>query len=131
MDARILHVLDETTPPDGMEILAQVLASGHTQRIVALGHRSTGEIAIAGGVDPKNHPIQFLHSMGWADPTGWRSLRKVIDEFKPTHVHAWGIPSAFATVMTRFAGERLVTLVDLPRAWHLQLMTFIHKGGLM
>ena len=68
MSARVLHVLDATTPPDAMELLAQFIAVPHEQRIVALGHHSTGDLAHAAGISPQTHPITFLHSMGWADP---------------------------------------------------------------
>ena len=132
MSARILHVLDATTPPDAVEMLAQILASTpHEHRLAALGHRSTADLAAMAGIDGTKYPLTFLHSMGWADPSGWRALRQVVKKFSPTHIHAWGVPAGVAGVMTRFPGRRLMTLVDLPRAWHLQLLTFIHKGGLM
>ena len=66
----------------------------------------------------------------WVADTGHGSLRRVIREFQPTHVHAWGIPAAIGVTMSRFKGQRLVTLVDMPRAGYLQLLQFIHKGGL-
>jgi len=126
MAARVLHVLDATTPSDAMDILALVLPR-HEHRLAALGHRSSQQLAANAGI---HEPFTFLHSMGWADPTGWRGLRRVIREFQPTHVHAWGIPAAIGVTMSRFKGQRLVTLVDMPRAGYLQLLQFIHKGGL-
>jgi hypothetical protein len=126
MATRVLHVLDATTPSDAMDSLALVLPR-HEHRLTALGHRSTQHLALCAGI---HDPITFLHSMGWADPTGWRGLRRIIREFAPTHVHAWGIPAAIGVTMSRFKGQRLVTLVDMPRAGYLQLLQFIHKGGL-
>jgi hypothetical protein len=126
MSSRVLHVLDPTTPPDAVEILAQVLPLSE-HRLVSLGHRSTVQLLRYAGI---TEPVTSLHSMGWADPTGWRGLGKVVREYGATHVHAWGMPAAFATTMMRFKGKRVVTLVDLPKSWHMQLLTFIHKGGL-
>ena len=126
MPARVLHVLDATTPSDAMDILAPILPR-HEHRLAALGHRSTELLARAAGI---HEPIAFFHSMGWADPTGWRGMRRIIREFQPTHVHAWGIPAAIAVTMSRFKVQRLVTLVDMPRAGYLQMLQFIHKGGL-
>lgn len=126
MPARILHVLDPTTPSDAMDVLAPLLPR-HDHKLVALGHHSTGELAHAAGIA---EPLAFLHSMGWADPSGWRSLRRIIREYQPTHVHAWGIPAAIGVTMSRFKGQRLVTLVDMPTPRYLQLLQFIHKGGL-
>ena len=127
MPPRILHVLDATTPTDAMEILA--LLSGHYEhRIVSLGHRSSQDLARYAGI---GQPITFLHSMGWADLTAWRSLSRVIRQFQPTHVHAWGVPAGMAATMSRFPGNRLMTLADLPSPHHLQLLPCIHKGGLI
>jgi hypothetical protein len=126
MAARILHVLDATTPGDALDVLALLLPR-QEHRLVALGHRSTGALAARAGIE---EPITYLHSVGWADPTGWRGLRRVIREYQPTHVHAWGIPAALVTTLTRFKGRRLVTLVDMPRIGYLRLMQFIQKGGL-
>ncbi|HEY4329726.1 MAG TPA: glycosyltransferase family 4 protein [Phycisphaerae bacterium] len=126
MATRILHVLDATTPADAVDVLSLILPR-HEHRLAALGHRSTRDLAASAGI---HEPITFLHSMGWPDPTGWRGVHRLIKEYKPTHVHAWGIPAAIAVTMSRFKGQRLVTLVDLPKARHLQLLSFIHKGGL-
>jgi hypothetical protein len=126
MASRILHVLDPTTPPDALDILAPVLPR-HVHRLVALGHRSTQRLATGAGI---REPITFLHSVGWADPTGWRALRRVIQDFQPTHIHAWGFPAALTTTMSRFKGRRLVTLVDMPPTGYLRLLQFVQKGGL-
>ncbi len=126
MAARVLHVLDATTPSDAMDILAPLLPR-HEHRLVGLGHRSTQQLARGAGID---EPITFVHAMGWADPTGWRGLRRVIREYAPTHVHAWGIPAAIGVSMSRFKGRRLVSLVDMPHGGYLRLLQFIHKGGL-
>ncbi|HVT82949.1 MAG TPA: glycosyltransferase family 4 protein [Phycisphaerae bacterium] len=126
MSSRVVHVLDATTPPDAVEILAQVLPLAEHQ-LVTLGHRSTLQLMRHAGIQAE---VTCLHSMGWADPTGWRGLRRLLEEHQPTHVHAWGIPAAMAATMARFKGKRIVTLADLPRSRHLQLLNFIHKGGL-
>jgi hypothetical protein len=123
----MLHVLDHTTPADSVEILARLLGR-EEYRLVALGHRSTQELVRAAGV---REPITFVHSMGWADPTGWRGTGRVIRDYQPTHVHAWGVPAGMAVAMSRFGGARLMTLVDLPGPRHLQLLPCIHKGGLI
>jgi hypothetical protein len=128
MSPRILHLLDPTTPADALDILALLYGKiDKVQRLAALGDRTTADLAQLAGIDGSQ--IKFLHSMGWADPTGWRSLRRLIREFSPTHVHAWGIPAAVAASMVRFKGQRLVTLCDLPRPTHLRLLPMIHKGG--
>jgi glycosyltransferase involved in cell wall biosynthesis len=126
MASRVLHVLDASTPTDAMDVLAQVLPR-HEHRLAALGHRSTQRLAVAAGI---RETITFLHALGWADPMAWRGLRRVIREFQPTHIHAWGIPAALTVTMSRFKGRRLVTLADMPGAGHLRLLQFIHKGGL-
>jgi hypothetical protein len=126
MAVRILHVLDETTPPDAVEVLARIVGR-HDHRLAAVGHRSTEQLARAAGIGEK---IDFVHSMGWADPTGWRGVRRLVREYEPTHVHAWGIPAAIAVTMSRYKGRRLVSLADMPRPAFLRMMQFIHKGGL-
>ena len=109
-----------------MDILAPILPR-HEHRLAALGHRSTGQLAAAAGI---HEPIAYFHSMGWADPTGWRGMWRMIRAYAPTHVHAWGIPAAIAVTMSRFKGQRLVTLADMPRVGYLRMLQFIHKGGL-
>ena len=126
MAARVLHVLDATTPTDALDVLALVLPR-HEHRLAALGHRSTRRLAEGAGI---RESITFVHALGWADPMGWRGLRRVIREFQPTHVHAWGISAALTVTMSRFKGRRLVTLADMPPAGCLRLLQFIHKGGL-
>ena len=128
MPLRILHLLDATTPPDAMQVLAQLLRHGEgDHRLAALSHHSTAALARDAGII---QPIQFLHSMGWADPTGWRAVRRLVKTHAPTHLHAWGIPSAIAATMARFSGQRVVTLADLPSPMHLRLLPMIHKGTL-
>src|SRR4051794_26671320 len=124
---KILHVLDATTPADAIDMLALV-ARLQEHRIVALGHRSTGELARRAGI---SETITFLHSMGWADPSGWRGLAREIKKYQPTHVHAWGVPAGMAAAMSRYRGKRVMTLVDLPTSRHLQLLPCIQKGGLI
>jgi hypothetical protein len=120
-------VLDATTPADALDILARLVGT-HQRRIVVLGHRSTGEVVRRAGIDG---PITFVHSMGWADPSGWRSLARVIREYQPTHVHAWGVPAGMAAAMSRYRGKRVMTLADLPGSRHLQLLPCVHKGGII
>ncbi len=128
MSARILHLLDASTPPEAVEILALLLRQTRDDcHLAALGHHSTGALVAAAGIQK---PVSFFHSMGWADPTGWRSLRRLWKALNPTHIHAWGIPAAIAVTMSRFAGERLVTLVDMPKKMHLLFLPMIHKGGI-
>jgi hypothetical protein len=50
--------------------------------------------------------------MGWADPNGWRGLRRVVREVGPTHVHAWGTAAAVAAAMTRAAAQQVVTVAE-------------------
>jgi glycosyltransferase involved in cell wall biosynthesis len=126
MAGRVLHVLDATTPGDALDVLALVLAR-QEHRLAGLGHRSTERLAARAGI---RDPITFVQAVGWADPTGWRALQRLIRDFQPTHVHAWGIPAALAVTLARFKGKRLVTLADMPRTGHLRLLQFIHKGGL-
>lgn len=130
MSSQILHVLDTSTSSDAVEILAQIcLSDGPGEHhLVALGHRATEDLARFAGI---SLPITFLHSMGWADPTTWRGLARVIRRLQPTHVHAWGFPAGMAVTMSRFRGKRLMTLVDLPSPQNLRLLPFIHKGGLI
>src|ERR1051326_7759711 len=80
MPPRVVHLLDPTPPADALEIISLLLGKmGHTQRLAALGHRSTADLAALAGIDPSQ--ITFLHSMGWADPTGWRSLRRLVRDY--------------------------------------------------
>ncbi len=132
MPAPIFHVLDATTPTDLFPILRDLLiGKEEPQKILSLGHRSTASLAAAAGIDPSQ--IHFLHSMGWADPTGWRSLKRQIHRQKPAAVHAWGIPAAIAATQALShngtqSPSRAVYLADLPPKSHMRLLPMIHKG---
>jgi len=140
MGETVLHVLDGTTPADLFEGLGRKLAcesrAGAAHRIVALGHRSTRALAAAAGITRGEGDIRFVHSMGWADPTGWRGVKREIQELKPSCVHAWGIPGAVAAAQA-LSGKsaarngttaRVVSLAELPPKGHLRLLPMIHKG---
>lgn len=153
MEGTVLHVVDETTPADLFEMLARGLGCGDNgggpagrQHIVALGHRSSAEVARAAGIAGAASPagfaggdapaMRFIHSMGWADPTGWRGMKREIARVKPECVHAWGITGAVAAAQALSARRaaangttaRVVSLADLPPLAHLRLLPMIHKG---
>ncbi len=120
MSRRILHILDATTPVDAVEALALLLTADRgdasiTHEIAILGHHSTAAL-----LQPPHSAPHMLPSMGWADPTGWRALRRLAKRLQPTHLHAWGIPAAVAASVAGTSADRIVTLAELPssaRSW--------------
>jgi hypothetical protein len=169
MSARILHLLDSTTPADAVESLALLIKSDlETHDVAVLGHRSTGRLlhasgiwvdgatCVMGGMDQPigtfgghatnsacaigglptgpageagvvNH-VHWLPSMGWADPTGWRSLRRLVRRLHPTHIHAWGLPAAVAAGMAAGGLPRIVTLTLIPDRISPLLLRLIDRG---
>ena len=134
MSQRIIHVLDSTTSADGVEILGQLLGDGvaagpgggASHHLACLGHRSTGNLAALAGIDPAG--ITWVRSMGWADPAGWRGVRRIIAGLSPTHVHVWGSCAAAAVSRSGFAGPRIATFADLPGERHLRLLRNLDRG---
>src|ERR1043166_3616330 len=100
MQPKILHLLDKTTPSDVLDILALLRAKNPGRHVLAaLGHHSTAHLAALAGI-PRT-AITFLPSAGWADPTGWRALKKLLKKEQVTHLHAWGVPAAVAIAATK------------------------------
>src|SRR5512146_889499 len=140
MPQRIVHVLDSTTSADAVEVLAQLIGNGAAQgtgdgrahgaeathHLLGLGHRSTGNLAAAAGIDPAE--IAWVRSMGWADPTGWRGVRGVVARLTPTHLHAWGASAAAAISRSGFAGPRIATFADLPCERRVRLLRNLDRG---
>ena len=79
---RILHLADASTPMDSFDILAALLGTTYAQtehRLFALGHRSTQLLAEQAGITA---PVEWLPSVGWMDPTGWRALRRIVAQWR-------------------------------------------------
>ncbi len=124
MPLRILHIVDPSTPADAFDMLAQLLPHCGTHRLVALGHRSTKILAEAAGISA---PVEWIPSLGWPDPTGWRGLRRTIAQFQPTHLHAWGISGVVAGAVSGFAGRRMATFVQSPTRHELRLLGILDR----
>jgi hypothetical protein len=140
MAFRIIHVVDSTTSADAAEVLALLLESqrgwgGAAQRpeVVGLGHRSTGAVLAGAGIPVEGgngRPrVRWCSSLGWADPTSWRALGRLIDPAQPTLLHAWGIPAAFACAMAGRSAARIVTLTDLPRGVTRRMLAIIDQAS--
>jgi hypothetical protein len=153
MPIRILHVIDSSTSPDAVEVLALLLdparaglaathahtSSAPRQEIIALGHRSTATLLESAGISTASRvanghrypALTWLPSMGWADPTPWRKLRARINSGEPTLLHAWGLTAAVACAMAGRAAARIITLTDLPAALTSKagrLLSLIDRG---
>ena len=120
---RAIHLIDTGTTGDALEMLGTLVgrSSGVIHRVLMLGHRAAGERAARAGV-PKEI-IGHIHTMGWADPAGWRGVGKAIKDWEPTHVHAWGIRGVVAaSVHTGFSGPRIATFAVAPTDAQLRLL---------
>ncbi len=105
-----LHLMDPSTPEDAAEMLALLVtrSSGVTHRICVMGPRNVTEMAMRAGV-PRELILE-RRTAGWADPTGWRAIGKLIRRFAPTHLHTWGERGLVAaTVHMQFKGARIHT----------------------
>lgn len=136
MPFRVLHILDITTSADAVAALASFLdaefhrTSETAHELVVLGHRSTADMLPVAGIPTATMPVACLPSMGWADPTGWRALRRLIDPHHPTLLHAWGILAAMACAMGGDSAARLITLTHLPDATSPRLLAAIDRAQL-
>jgi Glycosyl transferases group 1 len=128
MPSRILHVIDLSTPPDALEMLASLLRHGREkgkdQLLVGMGHRVTGKLAERAGIET---PVTWVPSLGWGDPSGWCRLRRAITEFSPSHVHAWGIAGVVATAFSGFSGKRIGSFLDVPSWSHVRALRFVDQ----
>ncbi|MGN6368469.1 MAG: glycosyltransferase [Phycisphaerae bacterium] len=108
---RILHLLDHTTPTDAFDLLALLLPHFPGSQLAALGHRNTRFLAAQATITA---PITFLPSTGWADPTSLRPLHRLLADFQPTHLHAWGFPAIAAASLVPTRAHRIATLTTSP-----------------
>lgn len=105
-----LHIIDPSTPEDAMEMLALLVtrSSGVTHRVAVMGPRYVSDLAVQTGV-----PREWIferRTAGWADPTGWRGIGKLMRRLEPTHLHSWGERGLVAgTVNLQFKGARIHT----------------------
>lgn len=125
----VLHLLDHTTPADAMEqlvLLVHRTATTLRHRFAVLGSHVTIDLAQRAGL-PRGL-IQPLPSAGWADPTGWRALRRRVET--PGQVHAWGVPSVVAATVC-YAGKTpcVATFTEPPAAAHRRLLRVIDGRG--
>src|SRR4051794_12340092 len=107
MTPRILHILDGTTTGDSLDALAILLGHFPESRIIVMGHRSTADAAEVAGI--ARDRVGFVPSMGWADPTGWRHIKRILAEFTPEAVHAWGMSGVVAATIAGFRGKKIAT----------------------
>jgi hypothetical protein len=121
----ILHVVDENTPMEALETLARIVQGGGEQRVVGMGHRVTGKLAARAGINT----MQWVPSLGWSDPGGWHGIKRVIEELKPSHVHAWGVSGVVATAMARFRGRRVASFFDGPSWSQSMAIRFVNRAS--
>ena len=128
MPSRILHVIDSSTPPDALDMLALLLRHGYEkgeqQRLVGMGHQATAKLAEQAGIEI---PVTWVPSLGWGDPSGWRGLRRAISKFGPSHVHAWGIAGVMATSFSGFSGPRIGSFLDAPPRSQMRALRFVDR----
>jgi hypothetical protein len=125
----VLHLLDHSTPADAVEqlvLLVHRTATTLRHRFAVLG--SHGTIALAERAGIPRALIKPLPSVGWADPTGWRALRRRVE--RPGQVHAWGVPSVVAATVS-FAGKVpcVASFAEPPAAAHRRLLRVIDGRG--
>jgi hypothetical protein len=114
MNAPVLHLLDATSTPDGLEMLGTLLEADGTalHRVVVMGHATTVDRAIAAGVPEEC--IERVHSMGALDPAGWRGVRRMMKRITPTSVHAWGFSGLAAATVVGGSAGRVATFTTEP-----------------
>ncbi|HVS71463.1 MAG TPA: glycosyltransferase [Phycisphaerae bacterium] len=102
----VLHLLDRTTTAEGVEQFALLLKATHPSagirhRLAVLGPHDTVELVRRAGLAEIFDGMLTLHSAGWADPTGWRALRRAAQslDMPPTLIQAWGIPAIVAATV--------------------------------
>jgi glycosyltransferase involved in cell wall biosynthesis len=125
----VLHLVDHSTPPDSLEQLSLLVRrTGETvrHRFASLGPHDTLSLAERAGLPRAD--FTPLPSAGWADPTGWRALRRRVA--RPEVVHAWGaagIVAAAAAYGGRVPG--VATFTEPPAAGHRRLLRVVDRRG--
>jgi glycosyltransferase involved in cell wall biosynthesis len=125
----VLHLVDHSTPPDSLEqlsLLVRRTGESVRHRFASLGPHDTLTLAARAGLPRAD--FTPLPSAGWADPTGWRALRKRVD--RPDILHAWGaagIVAAAAAYGGRVPG--VATFTEPPAAGHRRLLRVVDRRG--
>jgi glycosyltransferase involved in cell wall biosynthesis len=133
MSRRVLHLVDATTSGDALEILGQLCARISGEHVIAsLGHRGTAKRARWAGISigTCGPGILGLPSVGWADPAGWRGVRRLVRQINPTHLHAWGISAVVAASMAKFARHKRATFADLPQARQMRILRWADRRNM-
>jgi hypothetical protein len=121
MNRPVLHLIDTSSTPDGLEMLGTLLETEGTalHHVVVMGHASTVDRATAAGVP--RYCIERVHSMGALDPAGWRGVRRTMNRLTPGFVHAWGLSGLVAAVVVGGDAGRVATFTIEPaphqRSW--------------
>lgn len=123
----ILHLIDPTTPRDALEMLAGLISPDPSRHgVLVLGHARFLRAAIRLGIP--GDLLTHVHSMGWADPSTWRAVGRIVRQTTPAHVHAWGIRGIAAATMARhFTGQRIATFAGPPSDSQLKLLQHAHR----
>jgi hypothetical protein len=125
---RILHLLDSSTPGDSLDMLAHLVAAPQPAaeyRVMAMGHRSTGVFAEFAGL--ARDSLVWAPSLGWADPAGWRAVRRLVARFEPTHIHAWGLAAVVAVAASGSSAKRLATFTTAPSRTVIRGLRIVEK----
>jgi hypothetical protein len=134
MPPSILHVIDPTTPPLGLHMLQTLTDSTRLgvdwppPRILVLGPSSIHQRQHYRAIWADR--LEFKHSAGWWDPTGWRQVRHAVEQYRPEIVQVWGTWGA-AAVSTFNVGSvrRILTLAVQPPAPALRLLRIATRRG--
>ena len=109
-------------------MLAALLArsTGVSHHVLVLGHCAVRQQAVAAGIGAER--ITCGHTMGWADPSGWRAVRQAVERWKPSIIHVWsgGLRGAVAaTVLSSYHGARLLTVASPLSAGQMRLLRIV------
>ncbi|NNM87842.1 MAG: hypothetical protein HKL95_04925, partial [Phycisphaerae bacterium] len=119
---RILHIIDATTPEDVLPAVALITRQVDAQhQVLALGHRSVMQAAMAAGVDAK--VLSSARAAGWWDPSGWHGVHQAYYRHQPDHLHCWGYwAMAAAAIPKELPAVRMMSLHTPPTPNELWLL---------
>ncbi len=132
----LLHIVDPTTDGDALEMLSHLLArpdQNTTQHLLILGHLHTKTLLALANVDlqqlQSEKRLHTIRSLGWADPSGWRALRRLASRLQPHILQTWGLPSTVAATTCPLPVQRIAVITHPPTVRHCKLLRLCERRG--